>query len=201
MSKHPRGGWPVVVLSACAAVIIPPPQDRPVTPIIYTTPLPTGVRLDPVGESIDVGSMPLAILQAPERDKLVVVLSGWREQGLQVVDVKTMRVTQTLPQEAAFYGAAFSRDGRALYVSGGNADAIFCYTWNNGAAAFDRKIVLGQKKPDKTGSRYPAGLAASWNGKLLYVAENVSDTLAVIDLAESRVVQRFATDHYPYAVE
>jgi hypothetical protein len=48
-----------------------------------------------------------------------VVLSGWREQGLQVVDLASRRVTQTLRQDAAFYGLAFARDGRELYVSGG----------------------------------------------------------------------------------
>ena len=87
-----------------------------------------------------------------------------------------------------------------LYVSGGNEDAIFCYRWSGGEATFERRIVLGEKKADKTGSRYSAGLAVSTNGKLLYVVENVGDDLAVVDLDTGRVVQRFPTDHYPYAV-
>jgi DNA-binding beta-propeller fold protein YncE len=167
----------------------------------YTAPLPTGVRLDPLGEFIDLGSMPLGMALAPEKNKLVVVLSGWREQGIQVVDLKSMRVTQTLTQDAAFFGIAFSPDGKKVYVSGGNDDSIFCYTWSDGAATFERKIVLGRQKPDKTGSRYPAGIAASRNGRFLYVVENVGDTFAVVDLASADVVQRFPTDHYPYAVE
>jgi DNA-binding beta-propeller fold protein YncE len=166
----------------------------------FTTPLATGVRLDPVGGFIDLGSMPLGMVLAPEKDKVLVVLSGWREQGIQVIDLKSMRVTQTLPQEAAFYGIAFSQDGRTLYASGGNDDSIFCYSWNGTAAAFERKIILGKQKPDKTGSRYPAGIAASRNGKLLYVAENVGDSLAMVNLETSEVIQRIPTDHYPYAV-
>lgn len=169
-------------------------------PPAYFTPLATGVRLDPVGTFVDLGSMPVAMALSPEGDKLVVVLSGWREQGIQVVDLKSMRVTQTLQQDAAFYGLAFSADGKALYVSGGNEDAIFCYSWKDGAAAFDRKIVLGEKKPDKTGSRYPAGIAFSRRGNLLYVVENVADNLAVVDPVSGQVLQRFATEHYPYAV-
>ncbi len=167
----------------------------------FTSPLATGVRLDPVGDYIDLGSMPLGMVLAPEKDKVLVVLSGWREQGIQVIDLKSMRVTQTLPQEAAFFGIAFSQDGRTVYASGGNDDSIFCYSWNGTAATFERKIVLGKHKPDKTGSRYPAGLAAARNGKLLYVAENVGDTLAVVNLETSEVVQRIPTDHYPNAVE
>ena len=167
----------------------------------YTTPLATGVRLDPEGEFIDLSSMPLGMVLAPDGKKLVVVLSGWREQGIQVVDLATRRITQTLPQEAAFHGAAFSSDGKELYVSGGNEDLIYCYSWRDGVAALDKKIVLGQKKEDKTGSRYPAGLAASKQGNFIYVVENVGDSLAVVDPSLGKVVQRFSTDHYPYDVE
>jgi YVTN family beta-propeller protein len=144
--------------------------------------------------------MPIGMALAPGGRYLAVVLSGFREQGLQIVDLETRSVTQTLKQEAAFYGAAFSPDGAHLYVSGGNDDSIFCYTWQKGAATFERKIVLGKQKEDKTGSRYPAGIAVSKNGRYLYVAENVGDALAVVDL-QSENIDRLPTDHYPYAVE
>ncbi len=165
-----------------------------------TAPLPTGVRLDAVGDAIDLGSMPLAMAIAPGGDKLAIVLSGWREQGVQIVDLKSRQVVQTLIQPAAFFGIGFSRDGRELFVSGGNDDTIFCYSWRDGTAALERKIMLAEKSA-KPGSRYPAGLAVSRIGNYLYVAENMADSLAVVDLANAKVVQRFPTDHYPYAVE
>jgi sugar lactone lactonase YvrE len=162
--------------------------------------LSTGVRLDAVGDAIDLGSMPLAMALAPGGDKLAVVLSGWREQGVQIVDLKSSKVVQTLTQPAAFFGIAFSRDGKELFVSGGNDDTIFCYSWRDGTAALERKIMLAEKSA-KAGSRYPAGLAISRIGNYLYVAENVADNLAVVDLDTAKVIQRFPTDHYPYAVE
>ena len=167
----------------------------------FTTPLATGVRLDAEGEFVDLGSMPLGMALAPEGNRVAAVLSGWREQGIQVVDLESKKVLQTIPQEAAFYGLAFSADGKQLYVSGGNEDLIYAYSWSNGSATLDKKIILGEKKPDKTGSRYPAGLAVSQKGNLLYVVENVGDALAVVDPSSGRVVQRFSTDHYPYAVK
>ncbi|MGH9549503.1 MAG: YncE family protein [Terriglobales bacterium] len=104
---------------------------------LFTSPLPTGVRLDPVGEAVDLGRLPINLVLTPEKDRAVVVLSGWREQGVQVVDLKTRQVTQTLLQDGAFYGAAFSPDGRHLCVSGGNTDLIFVYAWKDGAATLD----------------------------------------------------------------
>ena len=169
--------------------------------VVFTDPLPTGVRLDPVGDAVELGSVPLGMAVAPGGDRVAVVLSGWREQGLQIVDLKSGRVTQTLEQKAAFLGVAFSKDGKELYVSGGNDDSIFCYSWEDGVAKFVNKIVLGQAKADKTGSRYPAGMGVSGRGNYLYMAENVGDDVAVVDLSTRQVVQRLATDHYPYAVE
>src|SRR5207248_1853140 len=157
--------------SACALLLVSAAAAG--TPSL----LPTGQRLDAEGTVLDLGSMPMGMALAPGGKKLVVVLSGWREQGIQVVDLESFRVTQTIPQPAAFYGAAFSSDGSILYVSGGNDDAVYHYAWNGEAAELRTRIVLGEEKPDQTGSRYPAGIAASGRDGVVYVAENVGDSL------------------------
>jgi DNA-binding beta-propeller fold protein YncE len=167
----------------------------------FTSPLPTGVRLDPAGEAVDLGSLPISLVLAPGRGKAVVVLSGWREQGVQVVDLKTRKVTQKLLQDGAFYGAAFSPDGHRLCVSGGNTDMLFVYTWKDGAATIENKFELAKAKTaDGTGTSYPAGLVFSPNGKFVYVAEDVGDRLAVVNAATGEITQRFSTDHYPYGI-
>src|SRR5580704_11308198 len=145
----------------------------------FTSPLPTGVRLDPAGEAVDLGSLPISLVLAPERGKAVVVLSGWREQGVQVVDLKTRKVTQTLLQDGAFYGAAFSPDGHRLCVSGGNTDLLFVYSWKDGAATLENKFELAKARTaDGMGTSYPAGVTVAPNGKFVYVAENVGDQLS-----------------------
>src|SRR3954469_19863878 len=91
--------------------------------------LPTGARLDPAGVSYELGSMPLAMVLSPERKRLVVLLNGWREQGIQVVERFSGRVLQKISLPAVFLGLAFSPDGRTLYVSGGNEDLIYRFDW------------------------------------------------------------------------
>ena len=162
--------------------------------------LPTGVCLDPAGRSFDVGNMPLAIVRSPEGDRLVVSLSGWRQQGIQVIDPQKGTVVQTIPQPGAFLGLAFSRDGRTLYASGGNEDLIYRYAWRDKQATLVDTIVLAPKEPKKDGTRFPAGIVMSHDDKYLFVAENVSDTVAVVDLQTKQVVQRLPTDAYPYAI-
>src|SRR5262249_7090053 len=131
--------------------------------------LPTGARLDPVGTSIPLGSMPVAMTFSPGSRRIVAVLSGYREEGIQVIDAETHQVLQTLVQPSAFLGAVFAPDGRTLYVSGGNGDRVYVYAWGDSAALRD-SIALGPPPPDSTGGRvYPALLACSPDGSRLYV--------------------------------
>src|SRR2546427_2980167 len=60
--------------------------------------LPTGVRLDPAAPLADVGPMPLTMRAAPEGDRIVLLLSGYREQGIQVIDAASGRLLQDVPQ-------------------------------------------------------------------------------------------------------
>jgi len=163
--------------------------------------LPTGAYLDPEGTSVPLGSLPLAMALAPDGRHVVVLLNGWREQGVQIVDRVTGNV-QTLVQPAAFLGLAFAPDGSALYASGGNEDVIYIYGWHDGAATLRDSVVLAPRTAGRrqSGVSYPAGLAASPDGSTLYVAENLYDSLAVVDLATRRVVQRLPAGRYPYGV-
>jgi YVTN family beta-propeller protein len=166
-----------------------------------TAQLPTGVRLDPAGPSFDVGNMPLTIAPAPGgTGRFVLLLSGWRQQGVQVIDAAQGKVLQTLPQPGAFLGLAFSPDGGTLYASGGDDDAVWRYGWKDGAATFRDRLELAPKEKGKPGRRYPAGLALSPDGSRLYVAENLADQLAVLDAASGRVLQRLPTGHFPYGI-
>ena len=162
--------------------------------------LPTGLRLDPVGETSVLGSMPLSIALAPGGARAVVLLGGWREQGIQVIETATGRIAQTLLQPAAFVGVTFSPDGHDLYVSGGDDDIIYRYEWRGDSATLKDSLPLGPRPRRGAGARYPAGLAISRNGRMLYVAENLGDSLAVVDITSRRVVQRLATGRYPYGV-
>src|SRR5438105_2177776 len=161
--------------------------------------LPTGAQLDPAGVSVDLGPLPLAMVLSPDKSRLVVLLNGWREQGIEVLD-RSGRVTQKIPLPAVFLGMAFSPDAKSLYVSGGNEDVVYRFDWAGGEAKLADSIALAVKQPGRSGTRYPAGIAISRDGRTLYVAENLGDSLAVIDIAAHRVVQRLATEKYAYGV-
>src|SRR5439155_12587967 len=95
---------------------------------------------------------------------------------------------------------AFAPDGRTLYTSGGNQDVVYRYAWRADTAAIVDSLRLARGDTVGQGKRYPAGLALSPDGRRLYVAENLADSLAVLDVASGRILQRVPTGLYPYHV-
>ena len=161
--------------------------------------LPTGRTLDPEGLSRPIHALPLTMLRAPNH-RYITVHSGWGWQGIQVID--TLGATlQSVEQRGAFVGAAFSPDSSMLYVSGGDRDMVYSYRWrDNRATLADSIIILPLDSAKAHGKSYPAGVAVSRDGRWLYVAENLGDHLAVVDLQTRKVVQRLPTGPYPYGV-
>ena len=193
-----RAAWLLaLLLAACGA----PSGSAPTTPGDDAhRRLPTGRRLDPAGTLVDAGNLPLGLALSPDGNSAVLLLSGFREQGVQVIDRQRGKVAVTFPIAGAFLGVAFSPDGKTVAASGGNSDAIYLFSWHDGRVWLTDSILLAKKAPRTDGTRYPAGLAWSRDGALLYVAENLADSLAVVNVANKRVVQRFPTERYPYGV-
>ncbi len=171
------------------------------TSSVDATRLPTGVHLDPAGVVHPVGPMPLNIVMAPGGSRAVLLLNGWSRTGVQVVDWRSGRVTQTVDLPAAFLGLAFSPDGQWLAASGGNTDQVYRFRWSGDSAVLTDSIPLAARAAGRrNGTRYPAQLAFSPDGKRLYVAENLADSVAVIDMESATIVQRVAAGRYPYGV-
>ena len=184
----------VILLAGCA----PSAPQRPASESAKR--LPTGAVLDPATPGIDVGSFPLALAVAPGGTEVVALLNGYRQQGIQVVDLAGGTVRQTIEQPAAFLGLSFDPSGRWLYASGGNQDVVYRYEWLNGGAVLRDSIRLAGESDSGKGHRYPAGLAPTADGRWLLVAEDLSDSVALVEASNGEVRQRLRAGRYPYAV-
>ncbi len=200
MNSAARGAAAVLAAAALAACGKPGASTNPASaPDDALHRLPTGAYLDPVAPSVQAGSLPLAMVLAPDHRYAVLLLNGWKERGIQIIDRRYGAVTATIAMPSAFLGLAFSPDGKTLAASGGNADAIYLFSWHGGSATLIDSIVLAAKRTTD-GTRYPAGIAWSRDGRTIYAAEDLADSLAVLDVASRRVVQRFPAGRYPYGV-
>jgi len=124
-----------------------------------------------------VGNMPLAIALSPDEKHAAVLMSGFRERGLQIVDLAAGTVTQTLPQRGAFLGVAFSPDGKSVYTSGGGHDVVYRYSWDGSRAALADSIIIAPI--DTIHPRFVGAIAFSPDGATLAVAAGTTVTLWV----------------------
>ena len=192
--------WFLPAIGACStARTVRQPTNRD-SLAVDATRLPTGVRLDPAGVVHPVGPMPLSAVLAPGGNRIALLLNGWSRTGVQIVDWRSGRITQTIDLPAAFLGLAFSPDGQWLCASGGNTDQVYRFRWSGDSAVLADSVALAPRTGRRAGTRYPAQLAFSPDGRRLYVAENLADTLAVIDMASGTIVQRLMAGRYPYGV-
>ncbi|KLU60230.1 virginiamycin B lyase [Peptococcaceae bacterium CEB3] len=150
-------------------------------------------QLTPAGQQITLGDFPMGAAVSPDHKYVVVTNDGQGTQSLQVVDLASRQVIQTIPYhspQALYLGIAFSPDGKTLYASGGGRNVIHVYSFANGTLT-ERSAITGVRG-------YPAGLSVSADGKTLYVANNTSDSVSSIDLTTGKVSKTTPVGHNPY---
>ncbi|MEO7597859.1 MAG: YncE family protein, partial [Opitutus sp.] len=130
--------------------------------------LPNQWSLQPVGRQIAVGNFPVNVALHPNTEIAAVLHSGYGQHEISLIDLSTARVLSTVNLEEAFYGLAWSPDGRRLYASGGGTEVIHAFDFKNGFLAKHRDFVL---RP-ATEQGVPNGVSVSADGNALYVAES-----------------------------
>ena len=183
-----------------------------------------GFTLSPLGRLTTVGNLPLGGAITPDGKQYWAVDSGYGLDDVQIVDLASGAVIQTLPLPGAYGGMVFSPDGLTAYVSGEpvgvgavapaglqgtQGDVIHVFTRNaaTGLATEQTPIPLpattggsgriNSLTPNLTGPAWPVGLALSPDGKTLVAALNSADKAAVITLPAG-TGNAVSVGNYPY---
>src|SRR5579872_7268549 len=147
------------VLSVAAVVFMIAVPATFVTraPADDVTTLPNGWRISPAGTTAALGSLPLHLVEDPSGRWLAAVNGGYGELAVSIIEEASGRVVSTAPLQQAFYGIAFSHDGRSLYVATADGDAVRRYSFDpsRGALTLASDIPLGH------GKLWIAGLAVA----------------------------------------
>ena len=163
-----------------------------------------GWMVTPAGRQVPLGDKPFGSAMSPDGKTVLVSNDGQYRQSLSVIDTASGKVRQSLyydSPEALFVGLAFSPDGRHAYASAGGNNKIRSYDVTpQGKLAEGASIPLPTTNPAGiTVNHFPAGLTVSADGTKLWVANSLSDSASVIDLA-ARTVKVIAAGSNPYAV-
>src|SRR5262249_46885570 len=148
---------------------------------------PIGYRITPAGKQVKLGDLPLAAALTPDGQSLLVSNDGQAVQSLEVIDVRSGSVRQTLTYqrpEALFTGIAVSADGRPVFASAGGNNKIRTYDMANGRLTETAPLALPTTTPGgQPVNLYPAGIALTPDGQRLVVADQLGDAVTVIDIS------------------
>src|SRR5437773_9692126 len=68
--------------------------------------LPNGWKIAPAGRHVQVGSLPLAMVESPDGRSLFIASNGYMKPALTVVDIKSERVSDVIVLDHAWLGLA-----------------------------------------------------------------------------------------------
>ncbi|HTJ14459.1 MAG TPA: bifunctional YncE family protein/alkaline phosphatase family protein [Dinghuibacter sp.] len=159
--------------------------------------LPTGWYLSPAGKAVALTSdLPLNMAVAPDGVHLAVTNNGNGRQGVDLIDLKTGLLTDSVTVHASWLGLAFARRKPWLWVSGGNDDVLLRYTLTRDRLTGPDTLRLGAPWPKEKIS--PTGLALDESRDRLYVVTKEDDALYICDTRAMTVLRRVALSAEAY---
>jgi YVTN family beta-propeller protein len=94
----------------------------------------SGWGVTPAGQHVPISDMTLKFAVSPDRKILLAASGGYNDTGLTLFDMADQRVSQFLPLPQVWNGLAFSKDGRRIFVSGGDSGVIHVFAYADGKA-------------------------------------------------------------------
>ena len=136
-----------------------------------------GWGVTPAGEHTRISDMPLKMVVSPDKKMLFAVSAGFNDTGLSVLDIATKKRTQFFPLPEVWNGLAFSRDGKRIFVSGGDSGKIYQFTYAGGKVEAMENV---QPAPDDS-VVFLAGIAVNPKTGKVYVCNEANHEIWVLN--------------------
>ena len=141
--------------------------------------LPNGWRIAPAGRHLNVGDLPLAMVESADGRYLIVSNNGYVRPSLTVVDLKNFTVRSRLSLDNAWLGLAWNPDRTRLYSSGAAANTIEELRFEKGTLKPAASLPVAER--DKGSETFIGGVAVSPDGGRVYAVNVLGQTLSSVD--------------------
>jgi len=168
--------------------------------------LPTGRYLKPVGRHVPVARWPYGLVMSRDGQQLFVASDGvgqlitdWQQSPPKMDLLQPMAKVGKKKKFANAGGADFAPDGKTLYWSGGDRGSIYVFDVHSKQQTGEISLntEVGHLPYEDS---YVVDLKVSEDGQFIYCADVTNFRLAVISVAQQRVIGSVRTGRYPYAL-
>lgn len=161
--------------------------------------LPNQWMLTPAGDvHRQLGDLPLQIARSADGTLLAATNNGVGVQKIQLFRTSDAVQLSEIEIPKAWYGLAFSSDGKKLFASGGNDNLVAIFKIENQQLVRDGEIVLGQ--PWGKEKICPTGLALDEANNHLLASTKEDNMLYVCDLRSKKVERKIPLGGEAFAV-
>ena len=157
--------------------------------------LVNGWKLSPAGRSFPLGDLPLNLAVSKTSRYMAVTNNGQGVQSIELIDLKTEKIVDSVAVGKSWYGLKFSADEKYLYASGGHDNWILKYEIKNNKLVVADSIKLAAPWPEKVG---PSGIEIDEARQQLYVVTRENKALYVIDLKTNKTINKYDLDAEAY---
>jgi DNA-binding beta-propeller fold protein YncE len=176
----------LILLTGCASTQLTNNYQIPNNNGNYTL-LPNGWKLTPAGENIGIGELPMNLVFTKDEKYVITSNSGMGQNTLSVIDLSAKKEIQRLVIDKTWRGLCFNNNESILYVSGGNNDKIYAYTFREGILNIKDSLDLRSEKDNNisiTGITY-------WSSKNYIIAVSMkSNSIYFYDIGNKQLVKK-----------
>ncbi len=139
--------------------------------------------------------LPLQLVVSPDGKLLLAACGGFNNTGLAVLSMAEKRLTKFFPLPEVFNGLAFSKDGRRVFVSGGDSGVLHVFEYKDGQLSAGKPI----RPVAMAEGAFLAGITVHPRTGKLYVCDEGNHEVCFVDPETGRREAAVAVGMHPHS--
>ncbi|HEX4809797.1 MAG TPA: bifunctional YncE family protein/alkaline phosphatase family protein [Bryobacteraceae bacterium] len=191
---------------AVAAMTLAAQAPSNIAPGAHVGPLPgggfllnNGWTIRPAGEQVPVDTLPMSTAVSSNGKYLLVLNAGYNAPSVSVIDIASRKEVGRTPIPDAWLGLCAAKSRNLFYVGGATKAVVYELELNpdTGALTRTREFAAVADLKNK-GQSFIGDVVESPDERLLYATDLYMDSIAVIEIANGKLLGRFKTGSRPY---
>ena len=187
-----------LLVSAAYLVSQPAPPER-------VGPLPgggfllnSGWTIRPAGEQIPLSTLPMSSAVSRDGKYVLLLQAGYMPPTITSHDATTMRQIASLPVPDAWLGLTFAPASSKFYIGGGSKACVYEFELLPDGRIEPRRTFTFVPEAQRKHTDFIGDVAISPDGRMLYAAALLRDSVFVVNLATGIVIEEWKTLARPY---